>query len=454
MGAHISPRLDVGKDVGATKAVDGLLGVADHQERRVLVTAVKAMEDAVLLGVGILEFIDHGDPVGGADALAQPLPQARAERPVEIPQQIVEGELMGLALALLHPAAHHPGRPLQDEIPDAGSARQQGVYLAKERQGGHRSPLLEVLLQRLLAEALQLLGQDVAAGLVLRPVANLGKPPLVVLAGVTADLPLGLAADLVRLRQPPGFHRPDAGHGDAVPRRQGLVPRHRADLQLVVVEPAPHLPQQGSGARPEPSHRPGQGLIHRIELGAPVVTHRLQPEPAVVGQKFGFKEGARLEGVLPEHPLAEAVDGEDRRLVHLPLGGQQATGRQVVILHLHQQLGQQGIRAVAAHEGETRLVDASADPPPQFGGGRLGKGHHQDLGHRQGPLVGTGLTGVSPLLACLFDNRAVAQQEAQIEARDGIGLAGPGGGLDQPLAIEGKTQGIERVSHYCNSSSA
>ena len=50
MGAHISPRLDVGEDVGATKAVDGLLGVADHQERRVLVTAVKAMEDAVLLG--------------------------------------------------------------------------------------------------------------------------------------------------------------------------------------------------------------------------------------------------------------------------------------------------------------------------------------------------------------------------------------------------------------------
>jgi hypothetical protein len=36
----------------------------------------------------------------------------------------------------------------------------------------------------------------------------------------------------------------------------------------------------------------------------------------------------------------------------------------------------------------------------------------------------------------LFDNRAVAQQEAQIEARDGIGLAGPGGGLDQPLAME------------------
>ena len=31
VGAHISPRLNVGKDVGAAKAVDGLLGVTDHQ---------------------------------------------------------------------------------------------------------------------------------------------------------------------------------------------------------------------------------------------------------------------------------------------------------------------------------------------------------------------------------------------------------------------------------------
>ncbi len=222
------------------------------------------------------------------------------------------------------------------------------------------------------------------------------------------------------------------------------------DLQLTVVEPAVHLPQQGRRAWPERAHRAGQGFIHRIELGAPVVAHRLQPELAVIGEKFGFEEGARLEGVLFQHPLAEAVDGEDGRLVHLPFGGQQATGRQLVILHLLQQLGQQGIAALPAHKGEARLVDATADPPAQLGGGRLGKGHHQDLGHRQGPLVGAGLTGVFPF----FNERAVAQQEAQIEAGDGVGLAGAGRGLDQPLAIEGKTQGIERIGHYCNSSSA
>ena len=161
---------------------------------------------------------------------------------------------MGLALALLHPAAHHPGRPLQDEIPDAGSARQQGVYLAKERQGGHRSPFLRFSSSACWPKRSSSCRGRTAAGLVLRPVANLGKPALVVLAGVTADLPLGLAADLVRLRQPPGFHRPDAGHGDAVPRRRVSSPATGRISSSSLSSQLPHLPQQGGGARPEPSH--------------------------------------------------------------------------------------------------------------------------------------------------------------------------------------------------------
>ncbi len=355
---------------------------------------------------------------------------------------------MSLPLAGLHPAAHHLGRPLQDEIPNTGAARQQLVYLAEQRQGRHSAPLLEVLLQHRLAEALQLLGDGVATALVLCPVGYLGKPAFVVLAGVAADLAVGLAADLVHLRQPFTLHCRDAAHGRLMAGGKGLIPRRRVDLQLAVVEPAAHLPQQGGGARPERAHRAGEGFIHRIELGAPVVAHRLQPKLAVIGKKFGFKEGARLEGVLLEHPLAEAVDGKDRRLVHLPLGGQQAACRQLVIRHLCQQLGQQGIIAMAAHKGEPSLVNAAADPPTQLGGGCFGKGHHQNFGHREWPLVGARLTGIG----ALFDERAVAQQQAQVETGDGVGLAGTGGGLDQSFTMEGKTQGIERVSHYFSSS--
>ncbi|MNT27018.1 hypothetical protein D3C72_1626250 [compost metagenome] len=97
--------------------------------------AVEAVEDAVLLGVGILKFIDHRHPVGGANALAEPLAQAGAERPVEVFQQVIERELMGLPLARLHPAAHYFGCPLQDQIPNTGAARQQLIDLAEQRQG-------------------------------------------------------------------------------------------------------------------------------------------------------------------------------------------------------------------------------------------------------------------------------------------------------------------------------
>ncbi len=135
VGAHISPRLNVGKDVGAAKTVNSLFGVTDHQERRVFVTAVEAMEDAVLLGVGILKFVDHGHPIGGTNALAEPLAKARTKRPVEILEQVIERELMGLPLAGLHPAAHHLGCPLQDKVANTGAAGQQRIDLAEQWQG-------------------------------------------------------------------------------------------------------------------------------------------------------------------------------------------------------------------------------------------------------------------------------------------------------------------------------
>ncbi|MOA15579.1 hypothetical protein D3C78_1357440 [compost metagenome] len=93
------------------------------------------MEDAVLLGVGILEFIDHRHPVGGANALAESFAKAGAKRSVEVFEQVIERELMSLPLAGLHPAAHHLGGPLQNKVANTGAARQQLVDLAEQRQG-------------------------------------------------------------------------------------------------------------------------------------------------------------------------------------------------------------------------------------------------------------------------------------------------------------------------------
>ena len=106
--------------------------------------------------------------------------------PVEIPQQIVGRRADG-------PGACSPASRLRTLAARCKTRSRMPGRLASRASISLKSgrvgtvPLLEVLLQRLLAEALQLLGGDVAAGLVLRPVANLGKPALVVLAGVTAD---------------------------------------------------------------------------------------------------------------------------------------------------------------------------------------------------------------------------------------------------------------------------
>ena len=66
-------RGQVAVDVGAAKAVDRLLGVADQQQRgvaRVVVDAVEAVEDARLQRRGVLEFVDQGHRGLRQDALA------------------------------------------------------------------------------------------------------------------------------------------------------------------------------------------------------------------------------------------------------------------------------------------------------------------------------------------------------------------------------------------------
>jgi len=68
--ASLATRAQVSGHVGATKAVDGLLGVADQQQRRTA-ACEDAPEDAVLRGVGVLELVDQRRAVLFAQALGQ-----------------------------------------------------------------------------------------------------------------------------------------------------------------------------------------------------------------------------------------------------------------------------------------------------------------------------------------------------------------------------------------------
>ena len=125
MGCHTLPSLYIGENIGATEAIDGLFGVAYHQQgtllprlghspldnirlvyclwgrrlisRRLLgrhlvgrhlvsrhLISIEPMKDAVLLGIGILKLIYHSHPIEVTDALAEARPQRGAQRPIQI----------------------------------------------------------------------------------------------------------------------------------------------------------------------------------------------------------------------------------------------------------------------------------------------------------------------------------------------------------------------------------
>ncbi len=64
MLSAVCARVQIGVDVAAAKTVDRLLRIADHDEAapgRGVFVAVDAIEDRVLLQVGILELVDQRD---------------------------------------------------------------------------------------------------------------------------------------------------------------------------------------------------------------------------------------------------------------------------------------------------------------------------------------------------------------------------------------------------------
>ena len=70
---RVVPGGQVGEDVRAAKAVDGLFGIAD-QEHRLAGVGVDIAENRVLHRVGVLKFVDQG----GGVAVAQGFHQRRA----------------------------------------------------------------------------------------------------------------------------------------------------------------------------------------------------------------------------------------------------------------------------------------------------------------------------------------------------------------------------------------
>ena len=155
------PGLQVAVDIRTTKAVDGLLGVADQQQcavRAVVCRAVDLVEQPVLQRRGVLELVNQRHRVLGQDAGLQRGAVVASQSRIQALQHIGKTESAGLALepqqALLHvdcrmqAQRHFDGRQL-------GQRFQQLLQLGKfSGQQQVHGRALEGLCHPLGAEAL------------------------------------------------------------------------------------------------------------------------------------------------------------------------------------------------------------------------------------------------------------------------------------------------------------
>ena len=219
--------------------------------------------------------------------------------------------------------------------------------------------------------------------------------------------------------------------------RRGVEPigmlHERSDGPLQRLRTGPPLPHLG-----------GRLGIERDHEGPPIVAHHLGEQLALIGLQGLGEVAVAVEGVLAQHPIAPAVDGRDRGLVH-PLGGQlqlACAGRPVI----GQVFGAQVVQRILARgayanavrlgaEGGRGLGKTQADAVAQLARGGIGEGDDQDLGRGE---------GAGSCIRCVV-RYAVTEHQTDIECRDGEGLAGAGTGLDQTAAAERKAQRIECI---------
>ena len=208
--------------------------------------------------------------------------------------------------------------------------------------------------------------------------------------------------------------------------------RRRLKLRRFALQPAVKRLQQIARPFPDVVDHRRDIAGQRIAVAAPEVSAGLIAQAGFILDQLLLEQHARLEGVKAQHPLAKAVDGEYRRLVHLPFSQQQRLRGVVFIDDLRQQRAVERIVGFAAQAGDAQFVDVAADTPAQLFGRRLGKGHHQQLFNADSAGIG-GLA-------------AQPQQQPQIQRGDGKGFSGARRGFYQALAPQGQAQGIQRLS--------
>ena len=411
---------------------------------------VDALKNAVLLGRGVLELVDHGHRELLRDGLRQAFTLRAVQGCVQAGLHIGKPQLPPAPLegeqARLHPsagvAAQHRARwaarvlligAHQALKPGKGLGHQQfgGVlFAALDQAGGGEG--LQAFVQR------RRLQRPVGRG----PVLQTAQPPQRGGGAQGVAVPV-LALGVELLTQPHG-HGLDLALPIAQQRRQwgepilqGLAQRglgcglgpltvQRAQIALAVGHTAPHTLQ----------------AVHRrhrqaVDVFAPIVLHGFGEQSAVVGHQFFVPQAAAVKRVFAQHALAPGVDGEHGRVVH-GVGRHGQAPRGAGALGWVGEFGQQAVQkriglgarlGRLATKGARGLHQTFADAAGQLVGGGASESHDQNLpGHERGNGAGVA---------------TMADHQAHIEGGDGPGFAGAGAGLDQAGAAQRKTQCVQ-----------
>ena len=104
---HVMAGVNIGKNIATPKPINRLFGVANHKESdliRVSILAINRLKNLVLLGVGVLKFINHRDRQAGAKLLTKggTMWAVGVKRPRHAMNHVIKTDLPAPVLGLLH----------------------------------------------------------------------------------------------------------------------------------------------------------------------------------------------------------------------------------------------------------------------------------------------------------------------------------------------------------------
>ncbi|RMT04601.1 hypothetical protein ALP55_200018 [Pseudomonas coronafaciens pv. oryzae] len=387
----------VSVDIGATKGIDRLLGIADQKESGLLVVvfeAVNAFEDPVLHRVGVLEFIDQCDRKLFSNQGGQSLAARTAQCGVKPEQHVIKAHFGTTALFFFKTGADPLRSMLQHGGIRCGQAVERGLEfghgLERRVRGRIAFPGLGNTLRRQTCEARAEVQRFLA--FVCGPCGQLFKPGF-----EEAFLHLATVDHLARhgvLTEGVQFVSPCSPRGfkgreccpTLLQRRLDQLGRLLANSATVPAKQASHARQQRRRTAPVFPY-PGQRVAaHGVAEPAPIIAQHLAEQVAVIGFEGLSEQAAAVESMLAQHALTPAVDGRYGRFVHPLRGDVQAagTGWPLLDLELLAQLGDEAIRRCYLVPKKPRSVGQSrTNPVAQLLGRSVGKGHYEYLRRQQ-----------------------------------------------------------------------